>query len=732
MYYYFDEFAGGVTAGGYAPYYAGSGTGTIQLHFPYNATVRQAFLFAGDHHCTTPLTLTLNGKEFTFNDSNIVTPGFYSFYAPPGEPAYIHAVDVRSAIDPAQPAQTLSVPDQTATGQRFTDYYLLVTYNVPGHTISRVSMFLDTTGFDTVMNYTLPVINHSGSTTNLSLGLYTGYICASDDAEDIFCNGTKLGNIYGPEKNSGGCAGPYANFYYDNGILHGLGDDNADLQMTHADALSNIRTLVNPNDSFLTLQFVHTGTRNKDNSIWGVVLVDGDTGCSEVSAVSADPPQINFNPRTICAGADSITELLTNTGCDPLVISAASLTGDPDYSAPGLQSMIIRPHDSMRVTVYLTPHTKGPKQGSLWLTSYSINDPADSIKNVIKLNGTIGDGPGVLNCFPAMMSFQKINLCSSGDSVPGFIVNTGCDTAYIDGTSLTASEYTSSILQPGGVAPQDTMKFTIYLTPQSIGIKQGRFILNWHSIGSPPLPVSDTVSIDAEVEDEWHNYSFFFDPPKQKGSADETVRFILRTDADMAGVRTIDFDLLRQTEMLSFVSGGLSNRVTCSGNHIHIEGSPFIAVKDSVIDTLLFSVNLTKDSIDLLGLLHIQINGNDSTLTPCSAITSVSGSTFSYEYLCGDRSIQNAMKGIMPLGITGLHPNPASGEVNLDIESTGAGEISVAIMNSFGLKCCERQYRIKTGRQTLAIDTGELPSGAYLLELSGIAGKRIAHFIKIQ
>jgi hypothetical protein len=289
--YYYDEFNGGVTAGGYGPNYDGSGTGQIKLHIPANATIRKATLFAGDHHSATSLTVTLNNIPFVFSTSTAVISGFHSNY---GSPASIHAIDIQAAINPANQIQTLVVPPQSGPGGRFADFYVVVEYQFPGSFRTRISMFLDTIDFQPEEIYSaLPISRHTSGNNDLGLAMYTGYLCGDTfDGEFVTCNGNALGQIFGPEKNSGLCAGPFANFYYENGALNGLGDDDPDLKMNGDDVLANIRSLVKPGDQSIDLRFDHTqGNSPSDNSIWGVIIVDGDTNCTNFS-IQLKPPQL--------------------------------------------------------------------------------------------------------------------------------------------------------------------------------------------------------------------------------------------------------------------------------------------------------------------------------------------------------------------------------------------------------------------------------------------------------
>ncbi len=498
--YYQDSFFGGVTAGGYAPVYNGAGTGTIQLHIPANATIRKAILFAGDYHSLTPLTVTLNGSQFTFNDLNAVTPGFNSIY---NSPATVHAIDVSNAITPSQQTQTLTIPSQIASpAGRFTDFYILVTYQMPTTFKTRVSVFLNQLNFSGRLDYTLPVSFHAQGKSPLGLAIYGGYICELSDGEDIRCNGNFLGTIYGPEPNSGICGGPFANFYYDNITLHGLGSDNEDLPMGKADALSDIRTLVKPLDNTLQLNTSgYLNSSNTSNSIWGVILVDGDLQCNGLLAVK--PSFLNFTPMTLCSSKDSLKGYITNSGCDTFVIDTILFRGQ-DYSSKGFRTGRLAPGATMFYTIYLMPsQTIGGTNGSVEITWHSLHDLTltQTITTII-MSGSVGYGLGVLSETSAGLHFLPMTICSSKDSLKGFITNTGCDSLVIDQASLLpGTDYSMSGLQTGKLAPGDTIYFTVYLTPHSKGAKNSSMKIVAHSLHTPLPSTTKMLSLTGSVGD---------------------------------------------------------------------------------------------------------------------------------------------------------------------------------------------------------------------------------------
>lgn len=285
--YLSDSFPGGVTAGGYAPDNDGSGSGQIMLHFPAGAQVVKAILFAGNFDTPAILPLMLNGHPIRLDAATQMTPGHWSSY---GDPASTHAVDVTSLIDPTQETQTLDVPPQPATSHRFVDFWLVVEYTFAGATQTRVTVVLDTQDFASSLRFNIPIARHAVSRRPLAFGAYLGYVCNSNsDGEIVNANNARLGVVGGHEANSGNCAGPMPHFYYERGTLVGLGECGADQAMDTTDVLSDIRGLVRPSDQAVTVTLDHISSATpNDNSVWGLVVVDGDTICTN--------PTISLSP----------------------------------------------------------------------------------------------------------------------------------------------------------------------------------------------------------------------------------------------------------------------------------------------------------------------------------------------------------------------------------------------------------------------------------------------------
>src|SRR5258706_11226813 len=78
--FYEAAFNGGVNGGGYSPDYSTGGTGNFFVFFQPRSSIYKTYLMAGRHGNAAALSVTLNGKPFTFYNSNQVSPTFQFVY----------------------------------------------------------------------------------------------------------------------------------------------------------------------------------------------------------------------------------------------------------------------------------------------------------------------------------------------------------------------------------------------------------------------------------------------------------------------------------------------------------------------------------------------------------------------------------------------------------------------------------------------------------------------------
>lgn len=317
--FYADTFKGGVTGGGYGPDYGSpfATTGTINVQITPGSNIRKAYLFAGRQGAAPPVAITFNGNVITFNGTNQVSPTFQS-------PSYgggsaVHAVDVTSLVSASVTAYTLVVPSQNSKSNRFSEFYLFITYNNASLPFISTEFFLNDKDFATVGDYNFNLTAPVKSASDIGVGFFLGYQCFSFDTDTIRLNGTYLGYVYGTDGTSGLCAGPFANFYYSGNTLSALGDDNANQAMSGPDVLSNAKALIPDNSTSFNVKFLH---KNDDNARWGFFIVSGGSCVPPVASAGPDTTFCYGNFVQLNAGGGTEYKWSPGTGLNDSTISS--------------------------------------------------------------------------------------------------------------------------------------------------------------------------------------------------------------------------------------------------------------------------------------------------------------------------------------------------------------------------------------------------------------------------
>ena len=433
--FYQDEFNGGVTACGYAPLQGNSGTGTFTLNIAPGSTVRKAYLFCGKQGAANPVTITFNSTTLALSSSNQVSTTFQS--PDYGGNSGVCVLDVAGLINPANNTYTISVTGlYNGPSDIFTDYYLYVAYNNPSLPLVSTAIFLNAADMQDSVNYLLHFNYPIKTTNNVGLAIYGGYICDSNfDGESIFVNGTNLGRIGGNNSNSGGCAGPYGDFDYQNRTLTGLLDCSPNQAMAGHDALSNIQALV-PNCSN-TADVKIVG--NISNVVWGFIFAY--TGVDK--SIRIDTTLCKVTQLQLSVPADSVTwQPATGLSCNNCDTPVAAITGSITYIATVTDGCNVMA-DTFAITLDTTHvQATGSDTVELYQTTQLHATGADSVMWVP------GSGLSSYNSFnPVANPLVGANLYY----VYGY--NSGCRS--VDSVWVYVKQPCNKLLVPTGFSPND-------------------------------------------------------------------------------------------------------------------------------------------------------------------------------------------------------------------------------------------------------------------------------------
>ncbi|MEM9921581.1 MAG: T9SS type A sorting domain-containing protein [Bacteroidota bacterium] len=121
---------------------------------------------------------------------------------------------------------------------------------------------------------------------------------------------------------------------------------------------------------------------------------------------------------------------------------------------------------------------------------------------------------------------------------------------------------------------------------------------------------------------------------------------------------------------------------------VHIYPSEFSA-GEAVVEMLLYEEGLT-DTVRAMFNFCIALDAVECSLTSTNELSE---------------------------GQINIFPNPFTASTNIELELTKATDVQVTMYNVIGRQMYNRNYGLLNGRQQLNINGGDLPKGAYLLQL---------------
>ncbi|HET6511968.1 MAG TPA: T9SS type A sorting domain-containing protein, partial [Candidatus Kapabacteria bacterium] len=143
-------------------------------------------------------------------------------------------------------------------------------------------------------------------------------------------------------------------------------------------------------------------------------------------------------------------------------------------------------------------------------------------------------------------------------------------------------------------------------------------------------------------------------------------------------------------------------------------------VRAGELGEVTFKVYLAEAEQTTLSFDNISFEAAGVSFAPeCIAVISDSSSRFNYVYTCGDNVIRDRLNGTRL--IKSITPNPASGEIRVELNV--AGGIEVSLFNALGTELLKSA--------TDRVDVSALPSGVYYVRVAA-AGIRETRRIVVE
>jgi hypothetical protein len=199
-----------------------------------------------------------------------------------------------------------------------------------------------------------------------------------------------------------------------------------------------------------------------------------------------------------------------------------------------------------------------------------------------------------------------------------------------------------------------------------------------------------------------------------------------------ANIRSLEFDLGYNSDLITYTGTQGANTLTTSDNrHFTLSGSPYIQADASgKLAELDFRIYLTKDSTTDLVLSNVTSGGGSQD--PCaSSVSTTTGASFTYTYLCADHMLQDFMRG-ETLQLGAIKPNPAKNEISFTVDIPNKDDVKITITDVSGTVLIRDERILQNAKEELTLSISDLPEGSYILSVESHSSKTSQRFVRIK
>jgi Abnormal spindle-like microcephaly-assoc'd, ASPM-SPD-2-Hydin/Beta-propeller repeat len=225
------------------------------------------------------------------------------------------------------------------------------------------------------------------------------------------------------------------------------------------------------------------------------------TGSGYVTTTTISPTSLTFGSTQANTASAAQTVTVTNTGANPMVVSAVRATGN---FAQTNNCSTIAANASCTISVTFTPQASGPLSGAI-----TLSDNANGNPHMVSLTGT-GVAP-VVKLSAASLTFTSQAVGTTSGSQTIGVTNTG--NGNLSFTSIVAQgDFTETNNCPASIAPSATCTVTVAFVPTTSGARSGSITFTDVAAGSPQMVTLSGTATEGALTPSETTLSFGMEP----------------------------------------------------------------------------------------------------------------------------------------------------------------------------------------------------------------------------
>jgi len=202
------------------------------------------------------------------------------------------------------------------------------------------------------------------------------------------------------------------------------------------------------------------------------------SGSGYVTTATVAPPSLAFGNQTLGTTSAAQTVTMTNTGANPIAVSAVAATGD-FAETDNCTSAPVAIEGSCTIHVTFAPTVGGSRSGTL-----TISDNAQGNPHIVTLSGTGLAGVAQLSASSLTFAALTVGTASSAQTIT--VTNSGNGALTVTGVAATGdfaqTNNCTSVAANGG-----TCAIQVTFTPTTSGSRTGNLTLTDSAANSPQL-----------------------------------------------------------------------------------------------------------------------------------------------------------------------------------------------------------------------------------------------------